>query len=215
MRVLAFGASTMQGYWDSQGGWVDRLKRHYDHLQMKAFTRKDFTDEQPKVMNLGISGDSTIGLLRRIDIEAAARQNAKGVSFLFSIGTNNAGVENGRNISSPLEYRSDLEQLVEKARQYSDKIILVGIHAVNEQLTNPLAWMDLRFTNDRLYEFERAMRDMCQSQNIPHVAVFETFQDEAAKGHNLLAHDGLHPNDDGHELIFQLVRPVLDEVLGR
>jgi lysophospholipase L1-like esterase len=30
----------------------------------------------------------------------------------------------------------------------------------------------------------------------------------------LHAHDGLHPNDAGHQLIFELVRPELDKLLN-
>lgn len=209
-----FGASTAQGYWDSQGGWSDRLKRYYDSLQLQAFKKQDFANEQPKVMNLGISDDGTKKLLSRLDTEASARQNAKGIMFIFSIGTNNAAVRADKNLSTPAEYRTDLESLINKAQHHSSKIMFVGMHAVDESLTTPFIGGDLYFRNERIFEFEKVMREVCAEKNIPHVAVFESFQDEAVRNRRLLAHDGLHPNDEGHELIFRLVRPVLDEVLG-
>lgn len=30
MRVLVFGDSITQGFWDTEGGWVERLRKYYD-----------------------------------------------------------------------------------------------------------------------------------------------------------------------------------------
>jgi len=39
-------------------------------------------------------------------------------------------------------------------------------------------------------------------------------QEKIASGHRLFD-DGLHPNDAGHELIFELVQPELDKLLAK
>ena len=65
----------------------------------------------------------------------------------------------------------------------------------------------------RFIEQRPQVQKVAAEQKLPFVPVFETFQAKMAAGENLLA-DGLHPNDAGHELIFQLVRPELDKLLS-
>jgi lysophospholipase L1-like esterase len=209
MRVLVFGASSAQGYWDSQGGWADRLKDYYNELQMR-----DFSVELPKVMNLGISGDTTTNILNRIDSESRARQNEKGLSFVFQIGTNNAAEEKGKMRFSVEDYKSDLKKLIEIARKYSDKIMVVGFPAVDESLTNPIAWSDIYFKNKNIKMIERAAGEVSQAEGVSFAPIHQKFIELSEAGTTLQAHDGLHPNDAGHQLIFELVRPALDQLLN-
>src|SRR3989344_7123968 len=211
MRVLVFGASITQGFWDTEGGWVQRLRRHYYEIQIK----NPGTFEQPTVFNLGVSGDSTRELLLRFGNEAKARQwpNER-YAFIFSVGTNNARADrNGKTESSPEEYRADLEALVQKAKDYSDKVMFVGSPRCDEHLTTPVLWADIYYRNDAIFRVEKIMREVAAKNNCPHIAVFETFKKRMDGGERLFA-DGLHPNNAGHELIFQLVRPELDKLLA-
>jgi lysophospholipase L1-like esterase len=203
MRVLVFGASSAQGYWDSQGGWADRLKHYYDELQMS-----DFSVEQPKVMNLGVSGDTARQVLSRIDSETRARQNAKGTSIVIQVGSNNAAEEKGQLRSTAEEYQAELEKIITKAKQLTGKVMVVGFPAVDESKTNPIAWADLSYKNANIQKLENAAKATAEKLGIPFVPVFESFK----PGMN--AHDGLHPNDEGHQLIFELVRPELDKLLA-
>lgn len=41
MRVLVFGDSITQGYWDTEGGWVKRIRSHYDLLQITDLNGRD------------------------------------------------------------------------------------------------------------------------------------------------------------------------------
>jgi lysophospholipase L1-like esterase len=210
MRVLVFGPSAVQGFWDVDGGWVGRLRKHYDKLQMK-----DFFVEQPCVMNLGISGEETSSLLERMENEAKARENDKGISFVISVGGNDSSLEDGQLKSTPEVFKSEAEKLIEKARQYSDKIMFVGLNSCDESLTNPVAWADIYFRNELRVSFEKITQELCEQQKVPFVPIFEIFYKKMTAGEKLLAHDGLHPNSTGHELIFQLIRPELDKLLAK
>ena len=206
MRVLVFGASSTQGYWDSRGGWADRLKLYYNEIQMK-----DFSKDMPKVMNLGISDDTTTHIIKRIGPEAGARMNAKGLSFIIQVGSNNAATLNGRPRSTPENYKSELQKIFDTARKYSDKILDVGFPAVDETRTDPLPWADMSFLNQDIIVYEEAAREISKANTLPFVPVHKEFLEA---GGNLWSHDGLHPNDAGHQLIFELVRPALDELLA-
>jgi lysophospholipase L1-like esterase len=206
MRVLVFGASSTQGYWDSRGGWADRLKLYYNEIQMK-----DFSKDMPKVMNLGISDDTTTHIIKRIGPEAGARMNAKGLSFIIQVGSNNAATLNGRPRSTPENYKSELQKIFDTARKYSDKILVVGFPAVDETRTDPLPWADMSFLNQDIIVYEDAAREISKANTLPFVPVHKEFLEA---GGNLWSHDGLHPNDAGHQLIFELVRPALDQLLA-
>jgi lysophospholipase L1-like esterase len=207
MRVLVFGASSAQGYWDSKGGWADRLKQYYFDLRLK-----DLSVDQPGIMNLGVSDDTTTHVLKRMESEAEARQNAKGISFIIQVGSNNAAELDGKMRSTPEQYKTDLSQLVEKARQLSDKILVIGFPAVDEARTCPLIWApNMYFKNKNIRLFENVAATLCQEADIPFLALHEEFE---KSDKDLHAHDGLHPNDAGHQLIFELVRPELDKLLN-
>ena len=72
-RILVFGYSIAQGYWDIEGGWVQRLRRYLDK---KALESKDLLPSW-SIFNLGISGETIDHLLDRFDSEVKARTNDK------------------------------------------------------------------------------------------------------------------------------------------
>lgn len=162
-------------------------------------------------MNLGISGDGSAELLKRINSEAAARQNEKGLSIVISIGSNSAAVLNGSQVSTSEKFVSEYEEIIELSRNYTNKILLVGLPAVDERKTTPIAWADMHFKNDMIAEFENAVKVLADREELPFVEIHSAMM---RSGEYLQSHDGLHPNDAGHQLIFELVRPALDKLLN-
>jgi lysophospholipase L1-like esterase len=206
MRVLVFGASSAQGYWDSQGGWADRLKHYYDEIQIE-----DLSQDIPHVMNLGISNDSTSEVLKRLGPECKARMNDKGVAIIIQVGSNNAAEIGGRLRSSPEKYQIDLETIIKKSEEFTYKILVVGFPAVDETKTNPISWADIYYRNENIAEFENAAAEVCDKLDVPFVPLHDHFLNSKDK---LNAQDGLHPNDAGHKFIFALVQPELDKLLA-
>lgn len=208
MRVLVFGASITQGFYDTNGGWVGRLWRHYTSNLLNG--GPDIT-----IFNLGISGDGSDRLVKRFRPETEARKSpGEEFAFVFSIGTNNSWVRaNGQEISTPQQYESDLRNLISQAREYSSKIMFVGIAPCDEDRAHPVPWnKDIFFTNDRLRTFEEVIKKTCREENIKHVPIFYVVKSKLDKEN--IYEDGLHPNDAGHQLIFELVQPELDKLLN-
>ena len=56
------------------------------------------------------------------------------------------------------------------------------------------------------------MRKIATESGVNFIPVFEKFKTELDKENDLLP-DGLHPNDKGHEIIYSIVRPKLEELL--
>ena len=205
MRVLVFGDSITQGFWDSEGGWVSRLRKTYDKVSIE-------TDEynEPYIFNLGVSGNTSDDLLTRFNDETKARANGES-TFIISIGVNDSRTKAGVNFSDTKHYTQNLSKLLSLARKYSDKIIFIGLTPCVEERSNPVSWGDTGYTNGRIGEFDAALRNFCEENHVTFVEVFEPFS--TAQNETELLPDGLHPNNVGQQLLADLVQPVLDDAL--
>lgn len=210
VRIIFFGDSITQGFWDLEhGGWVERIRRDYDK---EAY--KNLAGDWPVTFNLGVDGDTTKGVLKRMPYEIEARRWKEDPYILiFEVGLNDT-VFRGKEVSTTLEeYGEDLNVLFASAAHYSNKILFVGMTPVDDELCSP--WIHSStgksFKNDRILEFEEILRKFCIDKKVPCVQIYEKFQALQAE-QNLLA-DGLHPNDAGHRLIAELVKPELDHLI--
>lgn len=210
MRVLVFGASITQGFWDTEGGWVGRLRKHYDELQLVDVLNND----EPTIFNLGVSGDTTKDLLARFENEVQARSwRGEDYAVIFSVGTNNAYKKDGKRFSTVKEYQQDLKDLVSSAKKYTSKVMMVGLPSCEEEITNPVPWADgISYANEDIKEVDGAMKAVCEQEDLPYINVFDDFESARKEGKKLFT-DGIHPNNHGHELIFKKVLPRLDELL--
>lgn len=208
MRVLCFGDSIVQGFWDTQGGWAQRLRSHYDELQLQ-----NIDSDQPTIFNLGISGETSAGLVERFKRETQIR-NDQPLSFIFGIGTNDTIYRGDEYQSTPEEYTKNLLTLVNQAREFTNRIAFVGMGPVVDELVQPMRWSSSGkcYSTERIWLFEKGLRNLCQEQNLMHIAVFEALSKEKEQGREVFA-DGAHPNNEGHQIIFDLVKPALEEVL--
>ncbi len=206
MRVLVFGDSITQGFWDIDGGWVSRIRKHYDQLCI------DGTDpDSPTIFNLGVSADSSSDVLARLAVETKARANQE-VALVISVGVNDSRTKSGTNFSDPEQYKRNLAAILERAKEYSSKIMFVGLTPCAEERSNPVAWNDTGYTNDRIKEFDATLREFCTANSVAFIEVFEPFTNAQAKTE--LLPDGVHPNSEGHQLIATLVLPQLEVMLA-
>jgi lysophospholipase L1-like esterase len=206
MRVLVFGDSIAQGFYDSEGGWANRLAAHYFKKSIDGKNEKNLT-----VFNLSISGDATPQLLRRFDAESSARiWPGEDFIFIFSVGINDSVVENGKVRVEQEDYSDNLRSLVQKARKFSNNILLVGLNACDEKITQPVAWNKaIHYTNKQISIYESIIRKISTEEGAQFLPLYEVFEEKKKHGEKLLF-DGLHPNSEGHLIIYELVQEVLE-----
>jgi lysophospholipase L1-like esterase len=208
MRVLVFGDSIAQGFWDEQGGWVSRLIKHYHEISRRSRLEGDYVE----MFNLGISGDKADKVLARMEAEITARKwHDEPFALIFAVGVNDSYIKNGEPYCSTEEYAQNIVSIINKARNYSQKILFVGPTSVDETLTNPVDWDNIVWTNQRIKQFDAVLHEVCAAQNVPVVDVFDKYVAGQA-GQNLFE-DGEHQNEAGHQLLAELVRPALDKLL--
>ncbi len=204
MRVLVFGDSITQGFWDTDGGWVQRIRTVYDKETIK--TGYDL----PTIFNLGISGNSSGDIVGRFEAEAKARYQDEELGLIFAVGVNDSRTKLGVNFSEPEEYKSNLEKLLVMARKYSDKIVFVGLTPCVEERSNPVSWGDTGYTNARIRAFNQVLEDFCHDNALEFIDILTPFTEAEAKTE--LLPDSLHPNNEGHQLIADIVLPRLNSI---
>lgn len=214
MRVLVFGDSITQGYWGTEGGWVERIRKHYDTIQVTDLEGKD----EPTLFNLGISADNSKKVLDRIVSETISRTRHGNLPVVIvQVGMNDSSIDaeiDSESVSLSIEqYGRNLRAIIEKVTLVSSKIILVGLTACDESRTTPVPWGDFHYMNKAIKKYENTMRDIAAEHEVSFIPVFDVFIEKLRAGEDYLP-DGLHPNNDGHAFISKVVMNELVDLLA-
>jgi acyl-CoA thioesterase-1 len=197
--VLCFGDSITQGSVDPDGGWTQRLRRRLDQ---DTFPLGDTTFPAHAVFNLGVAGDTSEGLLDRLEREARPRLLGDQVVIVIAIGINETSFDlsSGTPAGSQRRFAGHLGALVAAARRHTDRVLLVGLLPCDEARMQPAPWSSdgESYGNDRIALFNDEVRRVAADTG---VALVDCFGELLAGDHAALLHDGLHPNGAGHQLL--------------
>lgn len=208
-QVLVFGDSIAYGAWDPKGGWVERLKR------VAIQNVLEDSDLHPRVYNMSLSGDTTEWLLMRIAPELGHRLSFRDPGeetiVIFAIGINDTKflLAQERTFITLERFRENIKTLIKAARDVEEVIpVFVGLTPVDEKVLEPLGQM-LGFTyrNEQIRKFDEELRKVCEKEKVLFVPLLEEFEKEGLEG---VLSDGLHPNSEGHKLVFKTVRALLE-----
>lgn len=203
MRVLVFGDSITYGAWDTEAGWVERIKR-----QAHTQTVESQGTRKMQIINLGIGGDSSTTILKRMPTETEARYSASWpFIFVITFGTNDERSIDGK-IETPIEqFEANVRGIISLATRYTDKILFLGMPPTGKPTVE---FKGQKYSDKRVKEYEQRMRSIVEGAGLPFVPLRPAF--EQAGLENLYAYDNIHPNDKGHQLIAETVAPKLKEL---
>lgn len=208
MNIVFFGDSITQGYWGIHHGWVDRVRMYYSEL---LFAK----DEYHGVYNLAIDGDVASDIVKRIksELQARIRSNHSVMPVVaIQVGVNDSTDEAVQLETAISEYKTQLQAIIDNIQGMYSETVLVGYSSCDEAKTTPVSWGNHHYTNEKTKAHEDAMSEVAARNNAQFIPVFTEFKKHVEAGEDLLA-DGLHPNDAGHELIYQIVMPKLRELV--
>lgn len=205
-NILIFGDSIAYGCWDEKGGWAQQLKNDVDRTIISSqFTNDHF------VYPLGIPGDTTYSLLQRFKQETDARIVPHEEStILFSIGINDSIFNNKMNsFITPLwKFKNNVETLANTAQRYTKKTIFIGLTPVDESKVNPMSWLpECSYRNEFIAEYNTALQDVCVKNDMLFINIFAEWK---KKEYKKLLIDGIHPNREGHSVLFEEIKKNID-----
>lgn len=191
-------------FWDSKGGWATRLKCYFDAMMAKApgFPDHDF---YYMVFPLGIGDETTRNILERFEFETEKRMIWKTTEeiFIFAIGSNDS------TLLTSDEFERNVREIIKRARRFSNKIVFLDISPVNEELTMPVPWDDTFFSDNKSIEkFNNILFKITQEESVGFVSLYDDWK---ATDYTKLLADGMHPNDAGHEDIFNRVKDFIQK----
>jgi len=191
LRILIFGDSITWGAGDPEyGGWVTHLRRFFETHGYGNV----------EVFNLGIPGDTTDDILVRFRTECRARSRHPNL-ILFAAGINDAKYIRSESnpVTPPEKFRKNVEDLIEKAREFAADILFLGLSRVDESVTMPLPWSpDEFFSNSKSAEYDSIIRQTCTRHGLGFIPLSDL------PDRSELA-DGLHPNTEGYRKMFQRI----------
>jgi acyl-CoA thioesterase-1 len=180
--VVAFGDSLTAGYGlSSEESYTTLLQRKLDENNYRY-----------RVVNAGVSGDTTAGGARRIDW---ALQSGNVKVLILELGGND-----GLRGLPVAEMRKNLSQIIERAQAKNVKVILAGMEAPPN--------MGAEYTR----EFRQTFRDLAKQYQTP----FIPFVLDGVGGRaEYNQPDGIHPNAEGEKIMTETVWRMLEPLLTK
>ena len=194
VNICVFGDSISWGVCDPElGSWVTRLRN---------FCETKY--ENVNVYNLGINGETTTGLLKRVEVES---KSYKPDIIIFAIGTNDSGYLYVQNQHETLmeDYKKNIAKLYKIAAKFAKKIIFIGLTNVDETRTIP--WdEDELYANKSVKEYDDVIKDFCLKNKVKFILM-----DKLLENYDL--GDGLHPDAQGYHKMFEAIKKELEPII--
>jgi acyl-CoA thioesterase-1 len=179
--IVAFGDSLTAGLGVSQD------QSYPAHLQRKL----DAAGYAYRVVNAGVSGDTTAGGVRRVPWAL----NSKPSIAILELGGND-----GLRGLSLNETKANLERIIQQFQQASVTVVLAGMK------------LPPNYGQDYTNGFEALYQAIAKQYRL---TLIPFFLDGVAVSSSLNQADGIHPTGEGYRLIVEKVFPTLEPLLQR
>ena len=183
--IVVLGDSLAEGLGVAPGNsFPDLLQKRLDRQGYKY-----------RVVNLGVSGDTTTGGLGRLDYALSLKPRI----LVIELGGND-GLR-GIPVSST---KANIDRMVAAARKNGVDVLLTG-------MTLPP-----NYGPEYIKRFEAVYHDLAQKHHVQLVpSLMQPIVDEIESRPNIMQPDGIHPTKDGHELLADNVMRYLKPMLTR
>jgi acyl-CoA thioesterase-1 len=178
--ILDFGDSLTAGYGLPAGqAFPARLEARLHQQGIEA-----------RVVNAGVSGDTTAGGLARLDWALTDKPDL----VILALGANDAlrGIE-------PSTVRENLDKMIGKIEASGAKVLLLGMLA-------PPNWGE-----EYRHAFDQIFPELAR---IHHLPLYPFFLEGVAMQPELNQPDGLHPNERGVAVLVDRIAPVVARLLA-
>ena len=178
-KILAFGDSLTAGFGlAAQQAFPVRLEARLREQGIAA-----------RIVNAGVSGDTTAGGLARLDWALADKPDL----VILALGANDA-----LRAIDPATVRRNLDQMIAKVQASGAKLLLLGMLA-------PPNW-----GKEYQQDFDRIYPDLAQAHGVP---LYPFFLEGVAMNPELNQPDGLHPNERGVAVMVDHIAPLVAKLL--
>ena len=202
---LFFGDSITYGEYDGVfGGWVDILKRYALQKYNEGSTNELI------LFNLGIGGETSEGLFKRIPHEMKARNSADGNIIFIGYGANDLAVKDGNQMVDAEQFKANIEIAIQDAKLYSEDIYLVSILPISEKIDSKISTTGKIRTNEYVLVYNQILKDIATENALSYIDFHSAFLEDKEI---LLSRDGVHPNEKGYGMMAEIALPIIEKFL--
>lgn len=174
--ILLFGDSIVYGVGSDVGGWANLLR---------PMIETKFTDTYYDVYNLGIPGEDSRGLSKRIKHECQAR----------GVGHNNTYIviATGGNDILKAEFMYHLEDIIHICKDFSKHIYIASVLESDMSVITKQEWFDGvmdRYTGAEIYN--DIIQQVCQNHKVKYIDTYSIITKD-------MLVDGLHLDKEGNQ----------------
>jgi len=207
-RIVVIGDSVVYGRVDpANGGWVGRLRTWFEPLK----------PQENAVFNLGVGGDNTSKVLERFRSECLIREPDL---ILVQVGANDFRQEGSSTAAHevpPDQFSENVSTLIQLGQELSQVTIIVGMVPVDESRTTRSGKRCLHFLSAQL-KYAEMTQEQCNRNGVPYIdnitqwlRLGKSYLGLGKAKYTKLLADGVHPNADGHELLYGTVKSFLKD----
>lgn len=202
---LFFGDSITYGEYDGVfGGWVDILKRY----ALQKYN--EGSSNELILFNLGIGGETSEGLVKRIPHEMKARNSADVNIVFIGYGANDLAVKDGNQMVNAEQFKANIETAIQDAKLYSNEIYLVSILPISEKIDSKISTTGKIRTNGDVLVYNQILKDIATENALSYIDFHSAFWEDREI---LLSKDGVHPNEKGYGMMAEIAIPIIEKYL--
>ncbi|UFH32991.1 GDSL-type esterase/lipase family protein [Chryseobacterium sp. C-71] len=201
---LFFGDSITYGEYDGVfGGWVDILKRF-------ALQKYNEGSDELILFNLGIGGETSEGLVKRIQNEISARNAEDGNMIFIGYGANDLAIKNGTQMVNPEDFKTNILTAIQQTKVYSQDIYLVSILPFSKKVDGVVVASGKLRTNEDVLVYNQILKDTASENSLNYINFHSAFLEDKEI---LLSKDGVHPNEKGYGMMAEIAIPIIEKYL--
>ncbi|WP_336963025.1 SGNH/GDSL hydrolase family protein [Chryseobacterium contaminans] len=202
---LFFGDSITYGEYDGVfGGWVDILKRY----ALQKF--HEGNGDELILFNLGIGGETTEGLLKRMPVELSARNSADGNLVFISYGANDLAIKEGVQVVNREKFKENMIRAVQQAQQFSNDIYLVSILPIAKHIDGVVVSSGKLRSNEEVIAYNDILKSIAADYSLGYIDFHSALLEDKEI---LLSADGVHPNEKGYGMMAEIAIPIIEKYL--
>ncbi len=99
------------------------------------------------------------------------------------------------------------KQLFHIAERNNVKVAVIGLTPINENNYLDGSKFKGHFFSHHVEEYNRYIAEICETETIPYLDFYEDLKNNLPE----LLVDGIHPNDQGHKILFEKIKSFLNE----
>lgn len=185
-----FGDSVTQASY-VKTGWADLLRQY---LETK------YTSDTITFFNLGINGNTSDDILKRFKTESEARMPT---DIIFAFGVNDSGyfITIDKPIVPEDRFINNIEGLINEAKTFSKNITFIGLTLGDDSILKPFpeSSKGKSYDLDRVNNYNKTLNEIADKNNCRFISLAGCLEPKDFV-------DGLHPNDNGHRKMFEVIK---------